>query len=147
MEKSSRVVMVGLGYIGLPTAALIAQNKIFVHGVDINPEVVETINQGKIHIIEPELDIAVSQAVQQGFLKASVRPDIADIYIIVVPTPFKGKNEPDTSFVESATRTVIPLLKEGDLYIIESTSPIGTTERMADLIYSEGIAHHEPQLG
>lgn len=137
MKKSPQVVMVGLGYIGLPTAALIAQNKIFVHGVDINPKVVETISKGKIHIIEPELEVAVSQAVQQGYLKASVSPEMADIYIIVVPTPFKGKNEPDTSFVESATRTVIPLLKEGDLYIIESTSPIGTTERMADLIYSE----------
>lgn len=131
------VVMVGLGYIGLPTAALIAQNKFYVHGVDINSKVVETINAGKIHIIEPELDQAVATAVEAGYLRADVKPVEADTYLIVVPTPFKGKNEPDISFVESATRAVIPLLKEGDLYIIESTSPIGTTEKMMNLIFSE----------
>ncbi|GAA3777078.1 UDP-N-acetyl-D-mannosamine dehydrogenase [Corallibacter vietnamensis] len=137
MSKNSSVVMIGLGYIGLPTAALIAQNKIRVHGVDINPKVVETINQGKIHIIEPELDIAVSKAVSEGYLKASTTPIEANVYLIVVPTPFKGKNEPDISFVESATKAVIPLLKEDDLYIIESTSPVGTTEKMVDLIYTQ----------
>lgn len=131
------VVMVGLGYIGLPTAALIAQNRFYVHGVDINSTVVETINAGKIHIIEPELDQAVATAVEAGYLRADVKPVEADTYLIVVPTPFKGKNEPDISFVESATRAVIPLLKEGDLYIIESTSPIGTTEKMMNLIFSE----------
>lgn len=131
------VVMVGLGYIGLPTAALIAQNKFYVHGVDINSTVVETINAGKIHIVEPELDQAVATAVEAGYLRADVKPVEADTYLIVVPTPFKGKNEPDISFVESATRAVIPLLKEGDLYIIESTSPIGTTEKMMNLIFSE----------
>ena len=131
------VVMIGLGYIGLPTAALIAQNKTFVHGVDINPHVVDTINAGNIHIIEPELDIAVANAVKEGFLKASTTPVAANIYLIVVPTPFKAKNEPDISFVEAATRAVLPLLKENDLYIIESTSPIGTTEKMMALIYSE----------
>ncbi|MDG3581293.1 UDP-N-acetyl-D-mannosamine dehydrogenase [Galbibacter pacificus] len=136
MDKPE-VVMVGLGYIGLPTAALIAQNKTCVHGVDINPQVVDTINAGKIHIIEPELDNAVAQAVKGGFLKASTQPVGANTYLIVVPTPFKGKNEPDISFVEAATKAVIPLLKEGDLYIIESTSPIGTTEKMMQLIYSE----------
>ncbi len=129
--------MIGLGYIGLPTAALIAQNKTCVHGVDINPKVVETINQGKIHIIEPELDIAVAEAVSEGYLKASTTPIEANTYLIVVPTPFKGKNEPDISFVESATKAVIPLLKENDLYIIESTSPVGTTEKMMDLIYAQ----------
>ncbi|AZQ63572.1 UDP-N-acetyl-D-mannosamine dehydrogenase [Flammeovirga pectinis] len=131
------VVMVGLGYIGLPTAALIAQNKVKVHGVDVNPHVVETINQGKIHIVEPELDKAVANAVAGGFLKADVKPVEANAYLIVVPTPFKDKNEPDISFVEAATKAVLPLLKEGDLYIIESTSPVGTTEKMANLIYSE----------
>src|SRR5690606_1231948 len=131
------VVMVGLGYIGLPTAALIAQNKSFVHGVDINPKVVETINAGKIHIVEPELDEAVAHAVKEGYLRADVKPVEADTYLIVVPTPFKGKNEPDISFVEAATKAVIPLLKEGDLYIIESTSPVGTTEKMVALIYNE----------
>lgn len=131
------VVMVGLGYIGLPTAALIAQNRFYVHGVDINSTVVETINAGKIHIVEPELDQAVATAVEAGYLRADVKPVEADTYLIVVPTPFKGKNEPDISFVASATRAVIPLLKEGDLYIIESTSPIGTTEKMMNLIFSE----------
>ena len=98
------VVMIGLGYIGLPTAALIAQNKTYVHGVDINPKVVETINAGKIHIVEPELDIAVANAVKEGFLKADTTPVEAKTYLIVVPTPFKGKNEPDISFVEAATQ-------------------------------------------
>ena len=131
------VVMIGLGYIGLPTAALIAQNKTYVHGVDINPKVVETINAGKIHIVEPELDIAVANAVKEGYLTAAIKPVEANTYLIVVPTPFKAKNEPDISFVEAATKAIIPLLKEDDLYIIESTSPIGTTEKMMDLIYSE----------
>jgi UDP-N-acetyl-D-mannosaminuronic acid dehydrogenase len=131
------VVMIGLGYIGLPTAALIALNKTYVHGVDINPTVVETINQGKIHIVEPELDTAVATAVKEGYLKAAITPVEANTYLIVVPTPFKAKNEPDISFVEAATRAVLPLLKENDLYIIESTSPIGTTEKMMKLIYAE----------
>ena len=136
MNKNPEVVMIGLGYIGLPTAALIAQNKTYVHGVDINPKVVETINRGEIHIVEPELDIAVSNAVSEGYLKASTSAVEAIAYLIVVPTPFKAKNEPDISFVEAATKAILPLLKEGDLYIIESTSPIGTTEKMMDLIYA-----------
>jgi len=131
------VVMIGLGYIGLPTAALIAQNKTYVHGVDINPKVVNIINDGKIHIVEPELDTAVANAVKEGYLKASTAPVEANTYLIVVPTPFKAKNEPDISFVEAATMAILPLLKEEDLYIIESTSPIGTTEKMMSLIYSE----------
>lgn len=131
------VVMIGLGYIGLPTAALIAQNKTYVHGVDINPKVVETINAGKIHIVEPELDIAVANAVKEGYLKAATTPVEADTYLIVVPTPFKGKNEPDISFVQAATKAIVPLLKVDDLYIIESTSPVGTTEKMRDFIYNE----------
>ena len=137
MKMKPEVVMVGLGYIGLPTAALIAQNKISVHGVDINQNVVNTINEGKIHIAEPDLGIAVSQAVSNGYLIADTKPVKANTYLIVVPTPFKAKNEPDISFVEAATKSIIPLLKEGDLYIIESTSPIGTTEKMVDLIYQE----------
>ena len=130
------VVMIGLGYIGLPTAALIASNNVRVHGVDINPNVVETINRGEIHIVEPALDVAVASAVKNGYLKAATTAVEANTYIIVVPTPFKGKNEPDISFVKAATKAVIPLLKDGDLYIIESTSPIGTTEKMMELIYS-----------
>jgi UDP-N-acetyl-D-mannosaminuronic acid dehydrogenase len=131
-----KVVTIGLGYIGLPTSALIAQNEIQVHGVDVNQKVVDTINQGKIHIVEPSLDIAVEEAVRKGFLKASITPVEAETYLIVVPTPFKGNHEPDISFVEAATKNVIPFLKEDDLYIIESTSPIGTTEKMMSLIYS-----------
>jgi UDP-N-acetyl-D-mannosaminuronic acid dehydrogenase len=131
-----QVVMIGLGYIGLPTAALIAKNKIFVHGVDINPTIVDTINEGKIHIIEPELGEAVALAVKEGYLKADTKPVQANTYLIVVPTPFKAKNEPDISFVEAATKAIIPLLKEDDLYIIESTSPVGTTEKMMDFIYN-----------
>ena len=131
------VVIVGLGYIGLPTAALIAQNKTPVHGVDINQNVVNTINSGNIHIVEPELDTAVSNAVEEGYLKAATTPKAANVYLIVVPTPFKAKNEPDISFVEAATKAVLPLLKKDDLFIIESTSPVGTTEKIMQLIYAE----------
>ncbi|EAP86977.1 UDP-N-acetyl-D-mannosamine dehydrogenase [Croceibacter atlanticus] len=131
------VVMIGLGYIGLPTAALIASNKVFVYGVDINSDVVETINRGEIHIVEPELDSAVANAVKNGFLKAGLKAQEANTYLIVVPTPFKDKNEPDISFVEAATIGILPLLKENDLYIIESTSPVGTTEKMMNYIYAE----------
>lgn len=130
-----QVTTIGLGYIGLPTSALIAQHGVPVYGVDINQEVVDTINAGKIHIVEPELDGIVSKAVSNGTLKAGITAVEADTYLIVVPTPFKAKNEPDISFVEAATQGIIPLLKEGDLYIIESTSPVGTTEKMAALIY------------
>ena len=112
--KQPEVVMIGLGYIGLPTAALIASNNVKVHGVDINPKVVETINRGEIHIVEPALDVAVASAVKKGYLKAATTPVEANTYIIVVPTPFKGKNEPDISFVEAATKAVMPLLKDGD---------------------------------
>lgn len=134
---SSQVVTIGLGYIGLPTSALIANNKISVHGVDISQHVVNTINSGKIHIVEPDLDIAVANAVKEGFLKADTKPIVADTYLIVVPTPFKGNHEPDISYVQAATESIIPILKEGDLYIIESTSPVGTTEKMMDLIFSK----------
>lgn len=135
--NNPQVIMMGLGYIGLPTAALIAQTKTNVYGVDVNPKVVDTINNGEIHIIEPELDRAVAEAVSKGHLKAGVKPVKGDTYLIVVPTPFKEMNEPDISFVKSATNAVIPFLKEGDLYIIESTSPVGTTEKMRDLIYEK----------
>jgi UDP-N-acetyl-D-mannosaminuronic acid dehydrogenase len=135
--NTPKVVTIGLGYIGLPTSALIANNNILVHGVDINQKVVDTINAGKIHIVEPSLDVAVAQAVKDGFLRADTKPVAADTYLIVVPTPFKAKNEPDISFVQAATKSILPLLKEGDLYIIESTSPIGTTEKMMHYIHSE----------
>ena len=131
------VQFIGLGYIGLPTAAVIAQIGINVHGVDVNPMVVETINQGRIHIIEPGLERFVKESVDKGFFKASLIPKIADVHLIVVPTPFKGNHEPDISFVEAGTRSVIPHLQEGNTFIIESTSPVGTTEKMAELIFKE----------
>ena len=135
--NNPEVVMIGLGYIGLPTAALIAEGGTQVHGVDINQNVVDTINRGEIHIVEPSLDKSVSNAVSNGFLKAATTPVEANTYLIVVPTPFKDKNEPDISFVRAATTAILPLLKKGDLYIIESTSPIGTTEKMMTYIYEE----------
>ena len=134
--RKDKVVTIGLGYIGLPTSALIAQNGIHVHGVDINQNIVDIINRGKIHIVEPSLDVAVEESVKKGFLKASTKPVSAEVYLIVVPTPFKGNHEPDISYIEAATNAILPLLKEDDLYIIESTSPIGTTEKMMGLIYS-----------
>lgn len=137
MTFRPEVITIGLGYIGLPTSALIAQNDIQVLGVDINPAVVATINQGKIHIVEPELDKAVARAVERGFLRASSAAGTASVYLIVVPTPFKGDHQPDISYVQSATEKIIPFLKEGDLYIIESTSPVGTTERMYELIITQ----------
>ena len=131
------VVTIGLGYIGLPTSALIASNGISVYGVDINQDVVDTINKGEIHIVEPELDGIVKTVVEKGLLKAGTKAITSDVYLIVVPTPFKGDHEPDISYVETATEGIIPLLKENDLFIIESTSPIGTTEKMKDLIYTK----------
>ena len=129
--NNTEVIMIGLGYIGLPTAALIAEGGTRVHGVDINQQVVDTINRGEI------LADSVAKAVKNGFLKASTSPVPGNTYLIVVPTPFKDKNEPDISFVEAATKAIIPLLKEGDLYIIESTSPVGTTDKMKELIFQE----------
>lgn len=132
-----KACFIGLGYIGLPTAIVAADNGIEVIGVDVNPHVVETINKGKIHIVEPGLADLAAKVVSNGWLKAQSEPESSDVFLIVVPTPFTGDHEPDTSYVETATRNVIPFLKEGDLYIIESTSPVGTTENMAELIFSE----------
>lgn len=126
----------GLGYIGLPTAIIAAQSGIEVIGVDINPHVVELTNQGIIHIVEPGLQELCQQVVRSGKLKARTEPEECDAYFIVVPTPFKGNHEPDISYVESATRAVVPYLKENDLFVIESTSPVGTTEKMENLIFS-----------
>ncbi len=127
----------GLGYIGLPTAAVVAGSGQKVLGVDINPKVVETVNRGEIHIDEPELQELVKKCVEAGTLQAATSPEAGDVYLIVVPTPFKGHNEPDISYVEAATRSAIPLLKDGDLYIIESTSPVGTTGKMGKLIFNK----------
>lgn len=133
----NQICFMGLGYIGLPTAAISAGKGLRILGVDINKKIVETINKGEIHIIEPGLGELVKQVVEQGNLRAATSPEKSDVYLIVVPTPFKGNHEPDISFVEAGTRAILPLLKEGDLYIIESTSPVGTTDKMASLIYSE----------
>ena len=132
-----KACFMGLGYIGLPTAIISSQHGINVCGVDINPKVVEKTNRGELHIAEPGLQDLLKKAVDSKSLVASTTPFESDVYLIVVPTPFKAKHEPDISYVESATKTVIPLLKEGDLFIIESTSPVGTTEKMAELIFAE----------
>ncbi len=129
--------MFGLGYIGLPTAALIASKGIQVLGIDVNQSVVNTINSGNIHIVEPSLDSLVSDVVEKGYLKASTCVSNADVNLIAVPTPFKENHKPDLKYVESATRMIIPYLKDGDLFILESTSPIGTTEKMAKIIFNE----------
>jgi nucleotide sugar dehydrogenase len=132
-----KVCFMGLGYIGLPTAIIAAKHGIKITGVDINPKVVEMTNQGHLHIIEPGIEEMLKEVLCSGMLKAATKPETSDAYFMVVPTPFKGNHEPDISYVEAATRAVIPYLKEGDLYVIESTSPVGTTEKMADLIYAE----------
>lgn len=131
-----KACFMGLGYIGLPTAIIAAEHGIEVIGVDINPQVVDMTNKGIIHIVEPGLQELCRQMVDSGRLKASTQPEVSDVYLIVVPTPFKGNHEPDISYVETATRAVIPLLKEGDLFVIESTSPVGTTDKMTQLIFS-----------
>ncbi|MBQ8650138.1 MAG: UDP-N-acetyl-D-mannosamine dehydrogenase [Flavobacteriales bacterium] len=132
-----KACFMGLGYIGLPTAIIAAKHGVQVIGVDINPKVVEMTNAGKLHIIEPGMEEMLQEVVKSGALHASTTPEVADAYFMVVPTPFKGDHEPDISYVEAATRAVLPLLKEGDLYVIESTSPVGTTDKMKDLIFSE----------
>lgn len=132
-----KACFMGLGYIGLPTAIIAAKHGVQVTGVDINPRVVEMTNKGKLHIIEPGMEEMLQEVVASGALKASTTPEVSDAYFMVVPTPFKGNHEPDTSYVEAATRAVLPLLKEGDLYVIESTSPVGTTDKMAALIFAE----------
>ncbi|BCD26149.1 UDP-N-acetyl-D-mannosamine dehydrogenase [Bacillus cereus] len=135
MDK--KICVMGLGYIGLPTASLLATKGFQVHGVDVNENAVEMINSGKVHIYEPDLDILVKAAVQSGKLKASLQPEEADIFILAVPTPFKDGHKPDLTYVEAAAKTIAPVIKNGDIVILESTSPIGTTERVADWILAE----------
>ena len=132
-----KACFMGLGYIGLPTSVIAAKHGVKIVGVDINPQVVNMTNQGRLHIIEPGMKEMLQEVVNNGCLHASNTPEVSDAYFMVVPTPFKGDHEPDISFVESATRMVLPLLKQGDLYVIESTSPVGTTEKMAELIFTE----------
>ncbi|MCQ2072473.1 MAG: UDP-N-acetyl-D-mannosamine dehydrogenase [Bacteroidaceae bacterium] len=132
-----KVCFIGLGYIGLPTAIIAAKHGLQVAGTDINPDIVAATNEGRLHIVEPEMDCMLKEVVANGLLKAYATPQLSDAYFIVVPTPFKGNHEPDISYVESATLSVLPLLKDGDLFVIESTSPVGTTEKMRDLIWSK----------
>lgn len=132
-----KVCFMGLGYIGLPTAIIAAKHGIEIAGVDINEKVVETTNQGKLHIIEPGMEELLQEVIASGNFRAYTTPQPSDAYFIVVPTPFMGDHKPDISYVEAATRMVLPLLKEGDLYVIESTSPVGTTEYMANIIFRE----------
>lgn len=132
-----KACFMGLGYIGLPTAIIAAKHGIQIIGVDINPKVVEQTNQGRLHIVEPGIETMLKEVIDNGMLKASTTPEVCDAYFMVVPTPFKGNHEPDVSYVEAATRSVIPYLKKGDLYVIESTSPVGTTEKMAEIIFNE----------
>lgn len=140
------VSVIGLGYIGLPTAAMFASRKKKVIGVDVNQHAVDTINRGEIHIVEPDLDMIVHAAVTEGYLKAVTKPEPADAFLIAVPTPFKECAEgdipqPDLKYIEAASKAIAPVLKKGDLVILESTSPVGTTEKMA-----EWLSQARPEL-
>lgn len=129
--KFETISIVGLGYIGLPTAAVFAARKKKVIGVDVNERAVATINRGEIHIVEPDLDMVVHAAVVEGYLRATTTPEPADAFLIAVPTPFKADNQPDLSYIEAASKSIAKVLKKGDLVILESTSPVGATEQMA----------------
>jgi len=126
------ICVVGLGYVGLPTAAVFASQGLSVLGVDVNEDAVASINRGRIHIVEPDLDVLVEGAVARGLLRAATKPESADAFIIAVPTPFKNEHAPDLSFVEQATRSIAPVLKVGDLVVVESTCPVGTTEAVSN---------------
>ncbi len=128
------VSVIGLGYIGLPTAAMLASRKLRVFGVDVSKKAVDTINQGKIHIVEPELDLLVHAAVTGGYLTAQLTPTAADAFMIAVPTPFHDDLSPDLSYVEAATKAIAPVLQKGNLVVLESTSPVGTTELICQWI-------------
>lgn len=126
-----KISVIGLGYIGLPTAAILASRKLRVVGIDVNQRAIDTINRGEIHFIEPELDILVHAAVSEGYLHATKTAESADVFLIAVPTPFKEEHQPDLSFIQAACQTIAPVLKKRDLVILESTSPVGATEQMA----------------
>lgn len=134
--KEQRICVIGLGYIGLPTASMLATRGWSVRGVDLKPEVIDTINAGQIHIVEPSLDVMVKAAVDSGRLTAHLQPAPSDLFIVAVPTPFRDGHQPDISYVESATEAMLPHLRPGNLIILESTSPVGTTERIAEIIRS-----------
>jgi len=136
-----RISTIGLGYIGLPTAAVFAKHGIEVIGVDVKQEAVDTINRGEIHIVEPGLEEAVKNAVERGLLRATITPEPADVFLIAVPTPFKKTGsetpEPDLSYIKSASKHIAPVLKKGNLVVLESTSPVGATEKMAEWLAEE----------
>lgn len=141
------ISVIGLGYIGLPTAAVFASKGKKVVGVDINARAVETINRGAIHIVEPDLDQVVHAAVTRGDLRATTQPEAADAFLIAVPTPFKDEHQPDLRFVKAAAESIAPVLKKGDLVILESTSPVGSTEQMADWLAAARPDLRFPQHG
>lgn len=136
-----KICVIGLGYIGLPTAAIFAARGVQVAGVDINPHIVRTINDGGIHIVEPELDIIVHAVVSRGMLRAMAKPEAADVFLIAVPTPFKDDHEPDLAHVRAAVDSIAPVLAQGNVVILESTSPVGTTEQV-----NEWLAEARPDL-
>lgn len=125
------VCVMGLGYVGLPTASLLANRGFKVHGVDVNSKIVELVSHGEVHITEPDLDVLVRAAVNSGNLTVGLEPKSADVFIVAVPTPFKDGHVPDISYVEAATKALAPYVEPGNLVILESTSPVGTTEKMA----------------
>lgn len=133
------ICVIGLGYIGLPTAALLANNGYNVHGVDVIKATVDTINQGKIHIVEPGLEDFVKKAVDNGKLKADIRPTKSDVFIIAVPTPFREGFVPNLDYVISACKSIAPFVKSGDIVVLESTSPVGTTEKIGEILKGSGV--------
>ena len=137
LDREIKICVIGLGYIGLPTAAVLGSRGYKIHGVEINPKAVETINSGKAHIVEPDLDILVRGVVSTGNLKAHTEPTEADIFMICVPTPLTNSNKPKLDYVRSATKSIAPFLKSGDLVILESTSPPGTTEMIEQIVLEE----------
>ena len=147
MKNKRKICIMGMGYIGLPTAALLANRGYQVHGVDVNQHIIDTINRGEIHIVEPELDTFVSAAVQSGSLVANIEPSEADIFMIAVPTPFHADkiNEitnspiPNIDYVVDATKQIASYIKPGNLILLESTSPVGTTDMMASVLKKEGV--------
>ena len=142
MNGKKSISVIGLGYIGLPTAALLASKGYTVKGIDIDDYVVEKINKGKIHIVEPDLDAYVRSAVAKGNLKAYSKVQAGDIYIICVPTPFHTDSvppEPNVDFVREAVKNISPHVKAGDIVILESTSPVGTTEMIKDVLFNNGV--------
>ena len=139
MPQKKTVCIIGLGYIGLPTAAILANKNYQVHGVDVNQSTVDTINKGNIHIVEPELDEFVRSAVESGSLKAALTPQASDIFIIAVPTPFHEGFVPNIDYIVSATKMIAPYVKEHDIVILESTSPIGTTDKVEEVLKENGV--------